>query len=116
MPAFTGVYVNAQHEPNGPVLAGDVLDDPAPFLPDEELSVGHMTTMRGHALIAAMRKGQPVLIMAAGKPRLLVTPDGSYAKPPGTTSGDARTGDCRAGQGEGACFCPNCRAARRATR
>lgn len=69
----------------------------------------HMTTARRLATEAAVASGRAIRIDAAGRPRLVIRPDGG-AEPPATAR---RAAGCTAGQGGGACFCPNCRAARR---
>lgn len=73
----------------------------------------HMQTARERAIQTAGITGRSVVITRIGKggqlrPSLIARPDGSCAKPPGV-KGET----CTANQGRGACFCRNCRAARR---
>ena len=82
----------------------------------------HMRTARAHAIITANIEREPITVGSIRgmdddfKPRIVIQPDGQAKPPKGMKSGEERTGDCRASDDGPACFCPNCRAARRAAR
>lgn len=85
-----------------PILGGDFL-------------CRHMTTARSHAMPLAKVNGRAILVTRIGKagqmrPSLVIQPDGTATRP-GGMAGE----DCKAGKGQGACFCRNCRASRRAS-
>lgn len=76
----------------------------------------HMATARAYAIVAAGEQGEDVLVTRIGKagalkPTLLVHPDGSASRPPGSRPVSERD-DCKKDSGQ-TCFCAPCRAARR---
>lgn len=88
------------------------------ILPTGDVLTRHMTTARQRAIQAAALADCPVLItrISGGgrmKGTLIIGPDGRGKRPPGMAAASG-TRECRAGTGLGACFCDNCRAARRA--
>lgn len=73
-------------------------------------SYAHMATARRVAASQAAAHGIAVLVLVNGSPRLRIMPQGTATPPPGAQV--ASGPECRIGQ-PGACFCANCRAARR---
>lgn len=75
----------------------------------------HMATARSWATERAAEDQRAILVTriagaGAMKSTLVVNPDGSCTRPPGSKTADP---NCRCGTGR-TCFCPNARAARRA--
>lgn len=90
-------------------------DDSTPVEGD---AVNHMSTARRLATEAALHTGRAIQIGTLGedgsvKPRIVIRPDGGAEPPKGSKQPQGSVG-CSAGEDKPPCFCPNCRAARRA--
>lgn len=105
-------YLDARDKVFGAVKGLDI--DVLTIGSSGDILTQHMTKAREYAAEAARRAKCDVQIagiIKGGiiKPRLVAKPDGTFKRPTGT-----QLGDCKAGKNEGACFCFNCRAGRRA--
>jgi hypothetical protein len=70
----------------------------------------HAATARAEALDRAIRLGQPIAVVRAGKVSYIMHPDGTRTAPLGMTAPPLE--QCSAGTGK-ACFCTPCRNERR---
>lgn len=107
-------YIDTEGNVTGPVRGRDL-----GILPTGDVLTRHMSKARERAIQAANRAECDVQItgiVKSGilKPRLILDRHGRARKPLGTRAARDRD-DCKRGTGQ-TCFCPPCRAERKASR
>jgi hypothetical protein len=118
MPLFRLDYIDADGTITDPVRGSDI-EVLTLAASSEDILTYHMTKAREYAKDAASAYNTSVQIagiIKGGviKPRLIIHPDGSATRPGGTKPGREQD-DCKAQSGQ-PCFCPPCRAKRRASK